>query len=238
MKLSQIESEASRLCGRIPEEERRAMQDDLIALCRLRWQEIRGEEPEERLDHAVWLVDPPLGDLFLDLYASKDERLDDALRGLGPSRGLALLALAEIEEGNEEEIRIIHDPMMLFDSEDAAMRHAKRISDFLRGKIPFPPLHLHSSRPLPWKGLALIAERLGRCDASSAVVVMGLLSAAPRSAGDGIERLRAGLAELGLRFLGVDDDHVRYSLHGRERKPMSRRQAADMLADIRAIWLS
>ncbi len=238
MKLSQIESEASRLSGRIPEEERMALQKSLIALCKVRWKEIRGEEPRDRLERAVWQLDPPLADLFLDLCASQDVRLDDVLHGLNPARGLALVALAEIGEGEEEEVRIIHEPMMLFDSSDAAMHYAKKISAFLRGEIPFPPIHPHSSRSSLWKGLALVAESMKRCDASSAVVIMGLLCGKPQAVDDGLERLRSRLLNVGMRFLGIDDDHVRYSLHGRERKPLSRRQTAGILAEIRAAWLS
>lgn len=238
MKLSEIESEASCLCGRLPEEERRVLQEKLIALCRTHWLEIRGTEPFDRLERAIWRVDPPVADLFLDLYASDDSRLDDALHGLGLSQGLALVVLSEIEAGEEEEVRLLHEPMMLSDSRDAGRILAQKRAAFLRGEIPFPALHPHSSRPPVWKALALISERTKRCDASSAVAAMGLLSGKPAAVDDALERLRERLEGMGMRFLGIDDGHVGYSLHGREKKPLSKRQAGEILQEIRAMWLS
>ncbi len=238
MKLSEIRSEAAIICGRLPEEKRHAFQQGLTDLCRARWKEIRGNEPADSLARAIWMIDPPLSDLFLDLIASGDARLGEALHGLSPAQGLALLILAEIEEGNEEGARIAHESMMLFDSGAAGMHHAAKIASLLRGNIPFRIHHPHSSRPALWKALGIIAQSTKRFDVSSAVVAMGLLSGKPGDRQGELDVLGERLESMGIRFLGVEDDHIRYSVHGREKSPLSRRQAALMLEEIRAIRIS
>lgn len=238
LKLSRTESEAFRLSGKIPEEGRRALQNEIASLCRQRWHEIRGGEPDDRLAHAMWMICPPLSDLFLDLYIARDSRLEAVLSGKGPGRGLALLALEETGEGEAEEMRIIHEPLMLFESESIGRNYAMKVSSLLRGEISFPADHPHSSRPPIFKAISLIARRTARCDSPAAVAAMGLLSSPPLPLHDGLEKLREDISRMGLLFLGVDDDHVRYLLRGKEKKPASKRQIAAILSEIRSAWLA
>lgn len=186
----------------------------------------------------MWLICPPLADLFLDLYISGDSRLEELLSGMGHGRGLALLALEETEEGEAEEMRILHEPLMLFGSESMGRDYAGKVSSLLRGEIAFPAEHPHSSKPPIFKAVSLIARRTGRCDSPAVIAAMGLLSAPPLPLDDGLEKLREEISGMGFLFLGVDDDHVRYRLRGREKKPASKRQVAEILSEIRSSWIA
>ena len=216
-KLSLIASEAERLVGKLPEPKQRALQQALVDLCESHWREIRGPEPASTLAHALWLVTPPLSDLFADMYAAGDPQLDHVLQGHKPAWGLALLALAEIERGDAEGAHLAHEPMMLFGSSEAGIHYAERVAAALRGQLEALPLHRHASRPPLWKALAVIAAHAGRCDLKAIIPVIGLLAAVPPSAGqasdEALERLRNELHDLGIRFLGIDDDHIRYQQH-------------------------
>lgn len=236
-KLSLIVSEAERLVGKLPEPKQRALQQALADLCEEHWREMRGPPPTTTLAHALWSVTPPLADLFADMYAAGDPRLDHVLQGHKPAWGLALLALAEIERGDAEGARLAHEPMMLFGEGGAGGQYAARIAAALHGELEALPLHRHTSRPPLWKALAVIAAHAGRCDLNAIIPVIGLLAAAPLPAGqpadEALERLRNELGDLGIRFLGIDDDHIRYQQHQHEHKPVSVRQLGDILAEIR-----
>ncbi len=236
-KLSLIVSEAERLIGRLPEPKQRALQQALTDLCQARWREMRGPEPATALAHALWSVTPPLADLFADLYAASDPRLDHVLQGHKPALGLALLALAEIWRGDAEGARLAHEPMMVFESAEAGAHYAGRIAAALRGQLEALPVHRHASHPPLWKALAVIAAHTGRCDLKAIIQVIGLLVAAPSPLGqpsdEALERLRNELRDLGIRFLGIDDDHIRYEQHDHEHKPASVRQLGDILIEIR-----
>jgi hypothetical protein len=240
-KLSLIESEAARFVGHVPEAKRRMLQDALINLCEIHWPEIRGPEPDMPLAHALWEGAPPLADLLADLYAAGDERLDGVLQGRKPAQGFALLALAEIERGDAEGARLAHEPMMLFDSPSAGTLYAEGIAAALRGTPSGMQLHLHESKPALWKALATIAANIGRCDLNAVLRVIGLLAAraAPEQTADEmLEQLREKLDGLGVQFLGIDDHHVSFEIHGHEHKPVSTRQLGEMLVEIRQAWLS
>jgi hypothetical protein len=241
-KLSFIEAEARRLAGKSPESIRRALQAALIELCEARWREIRGPEPATSLAHALWSAPPPLAELFVDLHAAGDARLAELLDGLRPAHALALLVLAEIERGDAEGVHVAHEAMMTFDSPPAGEVYAERIAAALRGGLEGFRLHRHSSRPPLWKALAVIAAHTGRHDLKALVEVIRLLIAAPGGPGEradvALESIRGALRELGVRLLGLDDDLVRFELHGRERKPVSRKRLGDMLAEIRQARLA
>lgn len=236
-KLSLIVTEAERLIGRLPEPKQRALQQALTDLCEARWREMRGPEPSTTLAHALWSVAPPLADLFADLYAASDPRLDHVLQGHKPALGLALLTLAEIERGDAEGARLAHETMMVFESAEAGAHYAERIAAALRGQLEELPVHRHASRPPLWKSLAVIAAHTGRCDLKAIIQVIRLLAAAPPPSGqpadEALERLRNELCDLGIRFLGIDDHHIRYEQHEHERKPASVRQLGDILIEIR-----
>lgn len=235
-KLSLIESEAARFVGRMPESKRRALQQALVDLCEAHWLEIRGPEPATPLAHALWSVAPPLADLLADLHAAGDGRLDGVLPGRKAAQGFALLALAEIERGNAEGVRVAHEPMMLFDSPAAGARYAEAVAAALRGKGEAPHWHPHAPKPALWKALACIAAHTGRCDLDTMMRVIGLL-AADQAADEALERLRRKLDETGVHFLGMDDDRVRLEVHGREHQSVSAKQLGDMLGEIRQGWL-
>jgi hypothetical protein len=238
-KLSFIEAEARQLTERLPEPKRRALQETLIGLCEARWREVRGPEPATALAHALWSVPPPLADLLVDLQAAGDARLADLLDGLRPAGALALLVLAEIERGDAEGVHVAHEAMMAFDTPAAGRIYAERVAAALRGRIEGPAPHRHSSREPLWKALAIIAAHTGRHDFKALAEVIRLLAAAPGAFADqALERLRAALGELGVRFLGIDDHTVRFELHGREHQPATHKRLRDMLAEVRQVRLA
>lgn len=233
-KLSLIESEATRLVGRVPEPRRRALQQELIELCDVHWPEIRGPEPTTPLAHALWSVAPPRADLLADLVAAGDPRIHHLL-GTRPAQGFALLALAEIERGDAEGVRLAHDPMMLFESPAAGTRYAEGVAAALRRSASAPRLHAHASKPAMWKALAAIAAQTGRADLGAVLGVIGVL-ASPAGDDAELEALRATLAGTGVGFLGIDDDHIDYAVHGQPHPPLRRRQLGEMLAELRQGW--
>lgn len=235
-KLSHIESEAMRRLGRMPEARRRALQQAVAELCDAHWAKIRGPEPALPLAHALWSVVPPRADLLADLAAASDARLHGLL-GTNTARRFALLALAEVERGDAEGIQLAHAPMMLFDTPAAGARYAAGLAAALRGRAAPPALHPHTGKPSLWKALACIAAQTGRCDLAAALRVVGLLAAPEGGADPALEALRRALASTGVRFLGIDDDHVGLAVHGHPHAPVSARQIGEMLGEIRQAWL-
>ncbi len=234
-KLSHIESEAERLVGRMPEARRRALQQALIELCDAHWQEVRGPEPATPLAHVLWSVAPPRADLLADLVAAGDGRLP-ALVGQKAAQGFALLVLAEIECGNVEGIRLAHEPMMLFVSPTAGARYAEGVADALRGGGVALHGHAHAGKPPIWKALASIAAGTGRPDLAAVLSVIGVLTsrhAAGEAVDADLEALRTRLDGTGVHFLGIDDDHVRFTVHGHAHPPVHVRQLGEMLGEIR-----
>lgn len=238
-KLALIESEAARLVGRVPEARRRKLQQALLALCDAHWLEMRGAEPATPLAHALWSVAPPRADLLADLFAAGDGWVDALLQGLNAAQAFALLVQAEIEHGNEEGIRLAHDPMMLFDSPAAGARYAEGVAAALHGGRAASHGHPHESKPALWKALACIAAQTGRCDLAAVMRVTGVLvsrPAADQPVDAALEALRRTLEETGVHFLGIDDGHVGFTLHGHAHPPASARQMAGMLGEIRQTW--
>lgn len=235
-KLALIETEAARLVGRVPEARRRNLQQALLDLCDAHWLEMRGPEPATPLAHALWSVAPPRADLLADLIAAGDGRVDALLQGLNAAQAFALLAQAEIEHGNEEGVRLAHDPMMLFDSPAAGARYAEGVAAALRGARAATYGHPHDSKPALWKALARIAAHTGRYDLAGVTRVIGVLASQPAAdaAIDAeLEALRRTLDTTGVYFLGVDDDHVHFTLHGHAQPPVSTRQLGVMLGELR-----
>lgn len=239
-KLSLIESEATRLVGRVPEAKRRALQQALIDLCEAHWEEIRGPEPETSLAHTLWSVTLPHADLLADLYAGGDGRLDELLQDRKAAQGFALLVLAEIERGNAEGIRLAYDPMMLFDSPAAGAIYAKRIAAALHGEGNVLQLPPHIRKPAFWKALVCIVAHIWRCDVDAVLRVINLLVSHPTGVGvkdESLEHLRRKVEEVGVQFLNLDDAHLRFAVHGHEHSPVSIKQLGNMLGEIRQEWL-
>ena len=240
-KLSYIEAEARRRMGRLPEPRREALQQALVGLCETHWQELRGPEPATPLAHALWFALPPLAELFVDLHASGDARLADALDGQRPVQALALLVLAEIERGDAEGVHIAYEAMMAFDTPAAAQTYSERIVAALRGTLPLPGRHRHAREPL-WKALAAVVTHTGRHDTRALIAVIRLLAAAPGDSeppgGDALAPLRAALDAVGVRFRALEDDTVRFELHGHAHAPISLKRLQDLLAEIRQARLA
>ena len=231
-KLSRIAFEAERLLGHMPETKRLALQQALADLCESHWHELRGHEPTTPLAHAMWSTTPPLADLFADLYVTGDARLDDVLQGHRPAWGLALLAMAEIDNGNAQGARLAHEPMMAFESEKAGARLASQMSALLHGRPEIPHLHKHAQRLPLWRAMGLIVTSTRRCDLEAVREVIRLL--ADTAASDpALKDMRNALDELGIRFLGIDEERVSYTQHGHEHKPVTVHQLGDTLFEIR-----
>jgi len=240
-KLSFIEAETRTRMGRLPELRREALQQALVGLCETHWQELRGPEPATPLAHALWSAPPPLAELFVDLHVSGDARLTDMLDGLRSVQALALLVLAEIERGDAEGVHIAYEAMMAFDTPAAGRIYGKRIVAALRGALPLPARHRHAREPL-WKALAAVVAHTGRHDTRALIAVIHLLAAAPGDSeplgDDALAPLRAALDAVGVRFRALEDDTVRFELHGRAHAPISLKRLQDLLAEIRQARLA
>jgi hypothetical protein len=156
--------------------------------------------------------------------------------GQKAAQGFALLALAEIECGNAEGVRLAHEPMMLFDTPAAGTRYAEGVAAALRGGRAALHGHAHAGKPPVWKALAAIAAQTRRSDLAAVVSVIGVL-ASRRAAGEAVdaelEALHNRLGETGVQFMGIDDDHVHFNVHGHAHPPLHVRQLGEMLGEIR-----
>lgn len=232
-KLSQIAFEAERLLGRMHEPKRLALQQDLVSLGEERWLAMRGPEPRTPLAYALWSVTPPLADLFAELYTAGDAGLEDVLSGHRPAWGLALLVLAELARGNAAGAQVAHELMMLFESATAGRHYAERMAALLRGELQPPALHRHSEAPPLRKALIVIAAHTKRSDLELVLEIIRLLAASKGSSDAALEALRQALEALGISFVAVEDDRVRYTRHGQEHKAATFNQIADALFEIR-----
>jgi septum formation topological specificity factor MinE len=240
--LSLIEKEAERLVGRLPESRRLALQTTLVELCETHWHALRGSQPESPLQQMLWRVTPPLADLLMDLYAAGDVRLAGILPGGHLTRGMALLVLAEIERGNEMGVHIAHEPMMAFESATPPAALLERITALLHGTLEPPRLHAHDKHHgAMWKALAVIAAYTRRLDLPAVLEVIRLLCVSTDQAGVGsdvaLERMREEVAEVGVRFLNIEDDHIYFEQHGHAHKPIRVRRLGEILLEIRQMWL-
>jgi hypothetical protein len=239
--LSLIETEARRIIGHPPEAQRRAMQAELVELCESHWQQLRGPEPETPLAQALWSITPPLADLFLDAYARGETEFAEILPGGKLAHSLALLVLAEIERGNEEGVHIAHEPMMAFEEIAPPPPWLDRIAALLRGTLAPLQLHHHKHQPPLWKALAIIAAQIRRTDLPAVWQVIRLLTTASEQADTACDEVLSALNDAvhptGIHFLRIDDDHLFFEQHGHEHKPARARQLADMLLEIRQMWL-
>lgn len=239
--LSLIDVEAQHLLERLPANRRSAMQVALVELCKTHWWKIRGPQPENPLKRMLWLVTPPLADLLVDLYSTGETRIAEYLPGGDFSRGMALLALAEIECGNEFGARIAHEPMMAFETSPPSMTWCKRISALLHGTLEEPCIHPHDTHPPLWKALLAISIHIKRTDLPAIVDVIRLLTAPldqrDTNHGECLKILRNAVLQTGIHILRIHDDHIAFEQHGHEHKSVRIRQLGDMLLEIRQMWL-
>lgn len=237
--LSAIEQEAQRLVGALPERRRSALQISLVELCEAHWDELRGARPAGVLAQCLWALCPPLADLLLDLHAAGDWRLDGLLPGQNLAKGMALLVLAEIARGNEFGAHLAHEPMMAFQSAPPRADWLTRSAALLRGTLAPPPLRAHDHHPPLWKALALIAAHTQRLDLPAALAVIRLLAADQDGVASdaALAALQGEVRKVGIRFLGIDQDHVRFEQHGHAHDPVRARQLGVMLREIRQTWL-
>jgi hypothetical protein len=239
--LSLIETEARQLIRRMPESRQRALQAALMQLCEDHWRSIRGKQPLTRLAQTLWAITPPLTDLFIDLYAKVDTRLLEMLPEPVFTRGLALLVLTEIERGNEAAVHLAHEPMMAFESMPPSTDWLVRNSALLRGTLEPPLIHPHDKHGVLWRALAAIAAQTRRLDLPAIREVIRLLSESvdPHAMlpDADLDSLRHAVAQAGIRFLAVEDDHIRFSQHEREHEPVRTRQVGELLQELRQRWL-
>lgn len=241
--LSFIAAQAESAVGHLPEARQSALTQALTGVCEAHWRELRGPEPATALGHVLWSVTPPLADLFVDMYAAGDPRLDDVLQGHKPVLGLALLVLERIAHGDAEGARVAYEAMMVFETDAAAASYANAVAAVLQGRLAWPPSHRHTPQPPLWKALALVAAHTGRCDLKAIIEVIRLLAAGPPRADqpedESLERLRNVLLyEHGMRFIGIDEREILFEQHGHAHKPATIKHAEDALIEIRQTWLA
>ena len=240
--LSLIEAEAKRLIGRLPESKRLAQQNALVVLCETHWHTLRGPQPDTPLARMLWSITPPLADLLMDLYVEGDSRLDEILFGRNLARAMALLVLAEIERTNEVGAHIAHEPMMAFETAEPSIAQLEHFTALLRGTFEPPRLHHHDKkRGAMWNTLTMIAAHTRRLDLAAVLEVIRLLSI-PTDHADfifdaSLEKLRDEVAEVGIRFMNIEDDHIHFEQHGHVHKPLRARRLGEMLIEIRLSWL-
>ncbi len=239
--LSLIETEAQELIRRLPELQHQALQIALIELCTAHWCTLRGPQPATRLAQILWSITPPLADLFLDLYATGDTRLNEALPGCNLARGLALLVLAEIRDGNEAGVHIAHEPMKAFETVSPPISWLNRIAALLRGTLDAPPLHHHDRHNSLWKALAVIASHTKRLDLPAVQAVIRLLTESPdhsaATADLALEKLRHDVENTGIHFLKIENNLLDFEQHHHAHKPVRTRQLGELLMEIRQQWL-
>jgi len=239
--LSLIETEARQLIGRMPEQRRNQLQIALLELCETHWRELRGMQPLTHLAQTLWSITPVSTDLFIDLYAKGDARLGEIVPEHSLTRGLALLVMAEIERGNEAAVHIAHEPMMAFESAAPTPELLERICALLHGTLEPPLIHPHDKHGALWHALAVIAAQTRRLDLPAIRAIVHLL-AKPDDPhimlpDADLDVLRHAVAQIGIRFLAIDDDHIRFAQHEHEHDPVRTRQVGEMLLELRQKWL-
>lgn len=232
-KLFTIDAEARRVLGRLPEQRRQALQASLVALCEAAWPDIRGPEPTTRLAKALWETLPHFADIFVHLYGIADPRLERVLEHLAPPQALALLVLSEIERGDAEGARSAYAAMRLLESSAALTTHARAIIS--GGHAPEVWLR-HAHRPALWRAVVGLAIQTGRWDTKAVLECIRQVAqaqASPAGLADepAMQRILDMLQELGVTFLGVEEDHLLYALRGDEREPVRCKEVTDMLAE-------
>jgi len=239
--LSLIETEARHIIGRMPEERRYQLQTALLALCEMRWHELRGTQPLTHLAQTLWSITPASADLLIDLYASGDVRLEEIVPAHSLTRGLALLVMAEIERGNEAAVHFAHEPMMAFETSLPTAELLERICALLHGTLEPPLIHPHDKHGALWHALAVIAAQTRRLDLPAILAVVQLLAkpddphiTLPDA---DLDALRHAVAQTGIRFLAIEDDHIRFVQHEHEHDPVRTRQVGEMLLELRQKWL-
>lgn len=239
--LSLIETEARELLKRLPEARHQALQDALVELCEAHWQILRGSEPTTRLAQTLWSITPPLADLLIDLNATGDTRLNDVLPRYDLARGLALLVLTEIQDGNEFGVHIVHEPMKAFETMSPPVSWLNRIAALLRGTLDAPPLRHYERHDALWKAMAVITSHIKRLDLPAVLQVIRLLiesPAQPAAAADvALEKLRHDVEDAGIRFLKIENDSIYFEQHHHPHKPVRARQLGELLLEMRQQWL-
>ena len=89
--------------------------------------------------------------------------------------------------------------------------------------------------------MAVIAAFTRRLDLPAVLEVIRLLCVSTDQAGAGsdmaLEKLREEVAEVGIRFLNIEDDRIHFEQHGHVHKPLRARRLGEMLLEIRQWWL-
>lgn len=239
--LSLIETEARQLLKRLPEARHQALQTALVELCEAHWQNLRGPQPSTRLAQTLWSITPPLADLLIDLNATGDTRLNDVLPCYDLARGLALLVLAEIQEGNEFGVHIAHEPMKAFETMSPPVSWLNRIAALLRGTLNTPSLRHYERHDALWKAMAVITSHIKRLDLPAILQMIPLLIEFPTqpdaTTDAALEELHHDVEDVGIHFLMIKNDLIYFEQHHHPHKPVRARQLGELLLEIRQQWL-
>jgi len=240
--LSQIEAEAQQLIGRMPVERRCQSQAALLTLCENHWRELRGVQPLTHLAQSLWSIAPPSADLFIDLYVTGDAHAAEIVPERTLTRGLALLVMAEIERGHEAAIHIAHESMQAFETTVPSAELLERIQALLHGTLEPPLIHPHDKHGALWQALAVMAAQTRRLDLPAIMAEVHLLVQAddPHTTlpDADLDALRHAVAEAGIQFLAVEDEHIHFAQHERVHDPIRRRFIGELLQELRQKWLA
>lgn len=238
--LTLIKTEAEDLVRRIPRSNNHQLQGELVKLCEAHWRILRGPQPSTQLSQVLWSSTPPLADLLVDLYMQGETPLSNLLPNFDLARGMAVIVLAEIQQGNEFGVHIAHEPMKAFETNLPPPAWLNRISAMLHGTLEAPLIHLHDRHTALWKSLAVIAAQTKRLDLVAIQAVIQLLTNYDQSnnANDpALEKLRQSVADAGILFLKTDKNLIQYEQHQKAHKPVRTRQLGELLLEIRQLWL-
>lgn len=238
--LTLIKTEAEELVRRIPRSNNHQLQSELVKLCEAHWRTLRGPQPSAPLAQILWFSTPPLADLLVDLYTQGDTPLSSILPNFDLARGLAVIVLAEIQQGNEFGVHIAHEPMKAYESNVPPPAWLNKISAMLHGTLDAPFLHLHDRHNALWKSLAIIAAQTKRLDLVAIQAVIQSLTMCDSSnnpSDPALEKLRQSVAEAGIVFLKMDKNLIQYEQHHKPHKPVRTRQLGELLLEIRQLWL-
>ncbi len=236
-KFSIMVDEVHRVLGWIPGPRSEALQERLVTLCKEHWPEMRGPLPDTRLAKVLWWIPPHLSHLFAHLYAIGDARLADVLGRMSPQQGLALLVLYEIEHGDAEGARSAYTEMHVFESPSAREPWLSALQAGAGGHAPEVRIR-HAHRPGLWRAVVEFAVLTGRWDLDGVLAGLGLVAEVQAGAlpvDPDVQPILDMLAELGVVILGIEEDQLRFAVHGEEHEPVHIKKIAEMLAEGREV---
>lgn len=169
----------------------------------------------------------------MHLYGIADPSLGEVLEHLTPPQALALLVLTGIERGDAEGARSAYAAMRVFESPAAVTAYVRAVLTASGGHAPDARLR-HAHRTALWRAVVGLAIQTGRWDTKAVLeCIRQAAQAGPAGLADepDMRRILDMLRELGVTFLGVEEDRIVYALRGEQREPVRCKQVAEMLAE-------